>query len=134
MNSTEVASQARTAHKHFLSDRMRINYYCQSRKKHFTNMVKVDFDLEIQRKINGLKFTLICPEVRGAGNPSLVIATIDGHHPANVGDPVSIPAYLFGPDYYFARRKNSADNFDFRKSAFEPIPGAATRFAEKFYK
>jgi hypothetical protein len=129
LNSQEI-EQRRNAHRHFLSDHMRIQYYCSDRKKHFTNTVKVDLDLGVQRKLNGVKFKLL-PAVNEHNTKTLVIQSIDGRHQL-IGDACSVPAYLFGPEYYFARRKDVSNIFDFRKSAFEPIPNGAKLYADRF--
>lgn len=116
----------------FCKEKMEIIYYCHRRKKYYKNKIRVDLNLEIQRKINGLKFDLIYSESK-LSNPTLIIKTVDGQY-SIIGDPCSIPAYLFGPEYWFAKRVNPNDNFDFRKEAFVPISGAAARYRAKYQK
>lgn len=115
----------------FVTNKMYVMYYCYRRKGHFKRLINVDLDLEIQRKINGLHFHLIRPTVGIGRHDTLVIDKIDGKS-LGVGDICSLPAYLFGPEYWFARRKDPTNNWDFRKEAFIPVPGAAERYKQKF--
>ena len=116
---------------YFLKDKMEIKYYCHKRKKYFRNIVKVYLDLAVQRKISGLTFDLLWSD--NSKHPNLVIKTFDGVH-AIVGDLCSIPGFLFGPEYWSAHRVRVENNFDFRKSSFIPIAGAAERYYAKHQK
>lgn len=115
----------------FVKDTMTITYYCSERRKFFKRLIRVDPDLELQRKINGLQFTLLKPQ-RSLYH-SLVINRINGKSATSRdGDICSVAAYLFGPEYWRANRINPMDVFNFRRAAFIPRADGQIKFEKKF--
>lgn len=94
----------------------RILYYCGKRKQYFKRNVKIDPTMEMHRKIAFAQFSLIYQVGRPADRPSLVLAKTTGFNGSS--DKGSVPAYLFGPEYYRAHRINPDDLWDLRKEAF----------------
>lgn len=94
-----------------------IVYYCYKRHGRFKRQVKLDLGLEPLRLIAGLTFRTIQTRTN---HTSVVIATTLGFNNGALGIKASIPALLFGDNYYHARRVDINNIWDWRKSAFIP--------------
>jgi hypothetical protein len=97
----------------------KITYYCGKRKKYFTRNALIDDTIEMKRKLNGCIFTTIVPALSSKDcKYGLIILKLNGHFIAQSGDGASVPAYLFGREYFRARRFDTSTLWDFRKAAF----------------
>lgn len=104
-----------------LKSTMRITYYCHLRKAYFTRIVKVDPDLEVQRKLSTCVLKTTPDEGNATAYVGIALLKVDGKFCGTKSCiSASVPGYLFGPEYYGAWRKDSNILWDLRKSAFIP--------------
>lgn len=96
----------------------KIVYYCHKRKKKFSRMVLLDPGQE--HKIEGKIFRTW----RQIDRPDFInvcISTSTGFTCKSVGISTSVPALLFGPTFYNARRNDLQNIWDWRRCAFTPV-------------
>lgn len=105
-----------------LADKIKIIYFCDERKKFYTRFAKCDKDLEIQRKLLSVQFKMMKKSVSASGKGGLLLYKVPGPNSAKIAaEAASIPAYLFGIDYLYARRVDVNNFFDFRKSSYVKV-------------
>lgn len=104
---------------------MSIPFFDPKTRKTSNVEVKVDMDVEIQRALTGVVFTILNNKEitkavsegdRVTDTDTLILHRVDGKVPISC----SIPKHLFGNDYFRARRTND-DIFDLRKASFKPV-------------
>lgn len=103
----------------YLKDILKIKIITMNGKDVFDQEVLVDRDLEIQRKLNIAIIKLLSDNKKTA---NLVLHRVGSNICSKTtGYSASLPAYLFGKEYFKARRIDPNNLWDLRKEAFIPV-------------
>ena len=113
-----------------ISELAQITYYCHERHKYFKRNVVIDKGQSC--KLLNVTFATLLSVANN--ETSVVIIVSNGFRVANYGMSASVPAMLFGAEYYRARRRNLKQIWDWRKANFAPITSVGVDLLmEKLY-
>ncbi|AVH85065.1 hypothetical protein RsoM2USA_137 [Ralstonia phage RsoM2USA] len=109
----------------WVKETVKVKLFDQNTKKISEIEVKADLDVDIQRNLLSAVFMIMDNQeiikdpdhsMKSYPTRSLILYKVDGRVPITQ----SVPKFLFGIEYYRARRIND-DIFDLRQEAFQPV-------------
>ena len=91
-----------------------IIYHCHKRRQYFQRQIIVDDGPEVLARLEGLRFRT----AEASGIIIVSISTIGARNVVEAGMSSSLPAHMFGPEYYRAHRVDTSKLWDWRRQSF----------------